>query len=229
MKTALQIALALLLLANCPAQVVVDRMAAVVNKRVILESELDQAARVEYLIQGKALTGGNPSRPELLAVLEQLIDRSLLEQQIAHPEMVAPEPEEMAARLREVREHIPGANDDQRWKALLAAYGVTQQDVEEHLASEFRVLRLVDLRFRGLVRVDKSAIAGYYQDQFVPELKGRGATPPPLEEVSDKIEKILAEQRVNDMLNEWLQALRTQAHIERMMPAATTPSAGAHP
>src|SRR5262249_8623192 len=153
----------------------------------------------------------------------------LLEQQIAHPDMVAPEPEEMAARLREVRARIPGANDDERWKALLAAYGVTQQDVEEHLASEFRVLRLVDLRFRGMVRVDKSAIAGYYQEQFVTELKRRGATPPPLEGVSDRIEKILVEQRVNEMLNEWLQALRTQAHIERMMPGATNPAAGAHP
>jgi hypothetical protein len=162
-------------------------------------------------------------------VLEQLIDRSLLEQQMVHPEMVAPQPEEMAARLKEVRERIPGANDEERWKALLAAYGVTQQDVEEHLASEFRVLRLVDLRFRGLVRVDKGAIAGYYQDQFVPELKRRGATPPALDEITGKIEKILVEQRVNDMLNEWLQALRTQAHIERMMPAATSPPAGAHP
>jgi SurA N-terminal domain len=229
MKAALQFALALLIMANCPAQVVVDRMAAVVNKRVILESELDQAARVEYLTQGKPLTGGNLSSPELLAVLEQLIDRSLLEQQMVHPEMVAPQPEEMAARLKEVRERIPGASDEERWKAMLAAYGVTQQDVEEHLASEFRVLRLVDLRFRGLVRVDKGAIAGYYQDQFVPELKRRGATPPALDEVAGKIEKILVEQRVNDMLNEWLQALRTQAHIERMMPAATNPPAGAHP
>src|SRR5262249_22144901 len=157
MKPALQIALALLPLANCPAQVVVDRMAAAVNKRVILESELDQAERVVYLIQGKALNGGKPSRRVLHGALDMLIGRSLLQHQIARPKMVSPEPEEMAARLREAREQIPGANDDQRWKALLAAYGVTQQDVEEHLASEFRVLRLVDLRFRGLVRVDKSA------------------------------------------------------------------------
>lgn len=242
MKAALQIALTLLVLrASTPVranpawsggpdpQVVVDRMAAVVNKRVILESELEQTARVEYLIQGKALTGGQLSRPELLGVLDQLIDRSLLEQQIVHSEMLAPTPEELAARLKEVREHIPGANEDQRWKALLAAYGVTQQDIEEHLAAEFRVLHLVDLRFRGLVRVDKRAIAGYYQDRFVPELNRRGTAPPPLEEVSDKIEKILVEQRVDDMLNEWLQALRAQAHIERMMPAGTNPEVGAHP
>ncbi len=214
---------------ECLAQVVVDRMAAVVNKRVILESELDQAARVEYLIQGKPLSGGRLSRAELQAVLDQLIDRSLLEQQIVHPDMLAPSPEELDARLREIRKRVPGAGSDEGWKSLLESYGVTEQDLIEHLTSEFRVLRLVDLRFRGLVRIDKSAIAGYYQEKFVPELNRRGAAPPPLGEVSDKIEKILLEQRVDDMLNEWLQTLRSQAHIERMGPAATNTPSGAHP
>ena len=53
MKRSLQFALLLLLLpVLAPAQVV-DRMVAVVNKHVILESELDQAARVEFLLEGK--------------------------------------------------------------------------------------------------------------------------------------------------------------------------------
>lgn len=229
MKTALQLALLLLGLAVCRAQVVVDRMAAVVNKRIILESELDQAARVEYLIQGKALTGGKLSQPEQLAVLDQLIDRSLLEQQIVHPEMLAPSAEEMGARLQEIRERVPGAKSEDGWRSLLAAYGVTQQDIEEHLASEFRVLRLVDLRFRGLVHVDRAAIATYYNDKLLPELSRQSAAAPPLADVSDKIEKIIVEQRVDEMLNQWLQTLRSQAHIERMMPAGTTSPRGANP
>ena len=49
-----QFAMVLLLAGFTQAQVV-DRMVAVVNKRVILESELDQAARVEFLLQGKPI------------------------------------------------------------------------------------------------------------------------------------------------------------------------------
>jgi parvulin-like peptidyl-prolyl isomerase len=228
-KLIFQLAILLLALAACPAQVIVDRMAAVVNKRVILESELDQAARVEYLIQGKAIKDGRLSRTELEAVLDQLIDRSLLEQQIVHPDLLAPSQEELAVRLKDIRDGIPGASSDEGWKALLQSYGVTEQDVVEHITSEFRVLRLVDLRFRGLVRIDKSAIARYYEGKFVPELHHRGATPPPLEAVSSQIEKILVEQRVNDMLNEWLQTLRSQAHVDRISHGSTDPSGGAQP
>ena len=44
-----------LLLAGIAQAQVVDRMVAVVNKHVILESELDQATRVEFLEQGKPI------------------------------------------------------------------------------------------------------------------------------------------------------------------------------
>jgi hypothetical protein len=50
----------------------------------------------------------------------------------------------------------------------------------------------------------------------VPELRKQGAPDPPLNEVSEKIEKIVIEQRIDELLNDWLQTLRSQAHIEKM-------------
>jgi hypothetical protein len=200
-----------------------DRMVAVVNKHVILESELDQAVRVEYLMQGKPLD--KVSSADSVAVLDRLVDRALLEQQILHPEMLAPTPEELADQLKEVRQQVPGAATDAGWKSLLATYDLTQQDIEEHLVSEVRELRFVDLRFRGLVRVDKNDISNYYQQKFLPQLRSQGAAEPPLAQVSGQIEKILAEQSIDDMLNRWLETLRAQAHIEKMIPVpASTPS-----
>jgi hypothetical protein len=196
-------------------------MVAVVNKRVILESELDQEERVQFLLQGKALR--TMEQQDTLAALDQLIDRSLLEQQIVQSGMLDPSPEEMAARVQELRAPISGAGTEEGWKALLVSYGLTQQDIEEHLRSEFRVLRFVDLRFRGLVRVDKAEIDAYYQDKLLPELKKRGAQEPPLAEVSGRIERILVEQRVDEMLNDWLKILRSQAHIEKMAPTLPKP------
>jgi hypothetical protein len=198
------------------AQEVVDRMVAVVNKRVILESELDQARRIELLLQGKPLTNETPSTQEMQALLDRLIDRSLLDQQIADPAILDPTPAELAERLKELRGQIPDAASDEGWKKLLAAYGLEQIDIEKHLISEFRVLRFLDLRFRKLVQVDKAEIAAYYQQKLLPELLRRGASAPPLEEVSSKIEDILVEQRMDEMLNELLQTLRTQAHIEKL-------------
>jgi len=204
-----------------------DRMVAVVNKHVILESELDQAVRVEYLMQGKPLA--KVSSADSVAVLDRLVDRALLEQQILHPEMLAPTPEELADQVKEVRQQFPGAATDAGWKSLLASYDLTQQDIEDHLVSEVRELRFVDLRFRGLVRVDKNDISNYYQQKFLPQLRSQGAAEPPLAQVSGQIEKILAEQSIDDMLNRWLETLRAQAHIEKMIPVPASTPGGSKP
>jgi len=206
---------------------VVDRMVAVVNKRVILESELDQATHVEFLLQAKPIQ--SLTQADRSAVLERLIDRSLLDQQIVNPVMLDPAPEELAAKIKEIRDGMPGAASNDRWNAILAGYGLMQQDVAEQLTSQFRILRFIDLRFRGLVRVEKEAIAAYYQDRFLPEVRKRNASEPKLSEVSNKIEQILAEQRIDELLNNWLKTLRAQVHIERMLPAAATANAGTAP
>jgi hypothetical protein len=213
--TALNCALLLLLLFTVRVQAeVVDRMVAVVNKQIILQSELEQATRVEFLLQGRPLD--QLTDAEMGKVLERLIDQDLLQQQLAQPAIPDPSPEEMAARLHEVRSQIPGAEAGEKWRAMLAAYGVTEQDVARQLLSQVKILRFIDLRFRGLVTVDKTAIAAYYQEKLVPELQKRGAPNPPLNEVSDKIEKIVIEQRIDELLNDWLQTLRSQAHIEKL-------------
>jgi len=87
-----------LLLAGLAQAQVVDRMVAVVNKRVILESELDQATRVEFLLQARPIQ--SLTQADRVAVLERLIDRSLLDQQIVNPAMLDPTPEELAGKVR---------------------------------------------------------------------------------------------------------------------------------
>lgn len=218
MKRCRQFVVLLLLAATVAAQAqVVDRMVAVVNKQVILESELEQASRVEFLMQGKPANA--ITQADRAAVLERLIDRSLLDQQIVTPSMLDPTPEELADKIKELRAQLPNSATSEGWNAALISYGLTQQDVEDQLASEFRILRLVDLRFRGLVRVEKSAIADYYQNTFLPEVRKRNAPEPRLADVSDKIEQILAEKSIDGLLNGWLKTLRAQAHIEKMLPS----------
>jgi SurA N-terminal domain len=213
MKVAAKFALALVMLASCPAQVV-DRMVAVVNRQVILQSELDESEHIEFLLQGKPLD--ELTAPETDAVLDRLIDQALLQQQIVTPSVLEPTADEISSRLRDVRAQIPGAAVQEKWLAMLAAYGVTEQDVEMHIATQLRILKFIDLRFRTLARVDRTSISNYYRDKLLPELRRQGAAEPPLNQVSGKIEQILTEQRIDELLNSWLQALRSQAQIEKM-------------
>ena len=225
MRQRFQLVLILAIATSCCAQVV-DRMVAVVNKRVILESELDQEVRLEFLMAGKPLDQAKPS--DRMATLDRLIDRSLLNQQAVRSEMLDPEPGELADKVAEIRRQLPGAQTDDSWRKILNDYGLTQQDVEENLKSQMRILRLIDLRFRGLVRVDRSAIETYYNEKLVPQLKAQGAAAPPLNDVSPKIEQILLEQGIDEMLARWMDTLRGQAHIEKM-PGTVGGSQGAQP
>lgn len=226
MRLRLQLVFLLLIVSACSAQVV-DRMVAVVNKRVILESELDDTARVEFLMQGKPLAQLTPT--ERTATLDRLIDRSLLEQQIAPAEMLDPTPAEVAERLGEVRRQLPGAETDDGWHKILNNYGLAQQDVEDNLKSQIRILRFVDLRFRSLVRVEPSAVEAYYRDKLIPQLRAQGAAAPPLSQVSAKIDDILTEQGIDDMLARWLETLRGQAHIEKMIASGPSSPTEARP
>jgi peptidyl-prolyl cis-trans isomerase SurA len=224
-----QLACLLLGIAAIQSQVVVDRIVAVVNKRVIMESKLDQEVRLGRLLEGKPPAGVKLDPAEASLTLEQLIDRALLEQQILHGDMETPSPEDVARRVNEVRARTQGLETEQGWKARLAADDLTERDVERRIISEYSVLHYVDVRFRNLVRIDKTAIAAFYQEKFLPEMRRRGVPEPPLAEVSDKIERVLIEQRVDQMLNDWLKTLRAQAQIENFMVAPGPPSGGVHP
>lgn len=212
MKIALNFALALIL-ASGPVQVV-DRMVAVVNRQVILESEWEEAGRIKFLLQGKPLD--QLTSREMDTVLDQLIDQALLQQQIVNNSMVEPAEDEIAFHIRKLRSQIPGAATDEKWHEMMITYGVTEQDVAIQVASQLRISKFIDLRFRALARVDRAEISRYYEQTLLPELRKRGAPEPPLNEVSDKIQQVLTEQHINEQLNSWLQAVRSQAHIEKM-------------
>ncbi|HEY6968268.1 MAG TPA: SurA N-terminal domain-containing protein [Candidatus Angelobacter sp.] len=222
MKLAANFMLVLATFTACSAQVV-DRMVAVVNRQVILQSELEQTAHVECLLQGKPLD--ELTAAEMQAVLDRMIDQALLQQQIVNTAIMDPAPQEISSHLREARAQIPGAATDDQWRGLLNSYGVTQQDVENQIAAQLRILRFIDLRFRTLARVDRAAISNYYTEKLLPELRKQGAPEPPLEQVSGKIEKILTEQRIDELLSSWLQTLRSQARIQKLN-AAARPVAG---
>lgn len=224
MKVVLNLVLVLIACMSARPAEVVDRMVAVVNRHVILQSELEQAAHVEFLLQGRGLDQLTPA--EMQAVLDRMIDQALLEQQIVTTLLLDPTLDEVGARLKEVRSQIPGATADDKWRAMLVSYGVTQEDVEKQLAAQLRILQFIDLRFRSLAHVDRASISNYYQEKLLPELRKQGAPEPPLAQVSDRIEKILTEQRMDELLSSWLQTLRSQTHIQKMIPGAS-PEAGA--
>jgi peptidyl-prolyl cis-trans isomerase SurA len=204
--------------------VVLDRVVAVVNRRVILSSDLDDEIQFSVLDPNR-VGQGTLTRP---LALEQLISRALIEQQIRQEDAQAAQPPaaEVAARLNEIRKELPAcvrANcaSDEGWKAFLAEHGLTPERVETYLRRRLEVLRFIEQRFRQGIQISQQQIAAYYNDTLLPQY-APGESAPPLDQVAPRIEEILLQQQVNALFDDWLANLRKQGDVEILDPALET-------
>ncbi|MGB7603017.1 MAG: SurA N-terminal domain-containing protein [Candidatus Sulfotelmatobacter sp.] len=202
---------------------VIDRIVATVNGRVILQSDWDEALCYEALLSNRSVADftGDQRR----AVLDRLIDQELLREQMKSADFRHASDAEVAARIANARKQYPQGASDDGWRALLARYDITEEEIVAHVRQEIDVMRLVDARLRPAVQIDAKSIEDYYRDQFVPKLKQAGSSDVPLTEVSAKIRELLTEQKVSEMLVSWLQTLRSegQIHIPGVNPSSNDP------
>ena len=193
-----------------------DRIVATVDRHPIMRSDVEEEARFNHFLAGQT---GNITVQDEVAALDRLVDRDLISDQVAVFGAIPVTKEEIEARVSEMRKQIPGAESDPDWKRLLQQNGLEETDVESRVAEEIRTLRFIDMRFRSEVRVGPRAIQTYYETKFVPEMKKQNLTPPPLDQVQDKIESILREERVNALISDWLKGLRNQSRIQAFDPS----------
>jgi hypothetical protein len=154
--------------------------------------------------------------------LNQMVDQQLLFDQMQTE--VAASDEEAQHTLADLRASLK-LQSEKEWQRYLAGYGLTEADCIHQLALHLAVLRFADFRLRANVKVDRSEIEAYYREHLVPEVEKRGATPDPLETVAPKIERLLTEQKISDMLSTWLHNLRDQGTVRFLIddPPQGTP------
>ena len=90
---------------------------------------------------------------------------------------------------------------------------MTQAKLEAKLAEELRALHQIDVRLRPTVQVDAAAIEAYYKNTFLPQMHKAGAPDVPLAQVSARIREILIQEKINELLNSWMQTLRKESKI----------------
>jgi peptidyl-prolyl cis-trans isomerase SurA len=201
------------------APVVLDRAVAVVNRQVILSSDLDDEIRLSILEPDR---GGELTAQQ---ALEQLISRTLIVQQIHEQDFqsVDPTPEQVEARVAELRKELPACvhencASDAGWEKFLAANGLTPARVESYLRYRLEILSFIEQRFRQGIQITQQQIETYYHDTLLPQYRP-GETVPPLDQVSSRIQEILLEQQVNVLFDNWLANLRQQGDVEVLDPA----------
>jgi len=203
------------------ASEVLDRIVASVNSHTILQSDWDEELRYESFMAGRAFEASTPA--DRTSALDRLVDQQLLEEQVRTTELTPATSDEVEKQLQQLRDdHIRKGSADS-WSAALSNYGLGESEIRARLTLELNQLRLVDARLRPSIQIDAADIEKYYKDQFLPKLRRSGAQPLSLQEAGPQIREILIQQKINEALASWLEALRSQAQIRVFVPNSPEP------
>lgn len=201
--------------------VLLDRVIAVINGDVLLQSDL-QAEEDFAALQPLSLPQGKDLDRR---AAQRLVNRVLILQQMrtqgATQEV---SDEEVQKDLDSLRKQIPACvqyrcETDAGWAKFLSDHHLTPEEVQTRWRQRMQILNFIDIRFRAGLRISQPEIEQYYDKTFVPEFKKQNANPPSLASISNRIEEVLLQQHVNALLQDWLKSLRDQGNVIILDPA----------
>jgi peptidyl-prolyl cis-trans isomerase SurA len=203
--------------------VVLDRLIAVVNGDVILESDIDEERRFEEVQPYRSAPTFTRER-----IIERLIDRRLILQQAAlEPEDAVPD-KDLDAQIVTLRKDIPACKQyhcetDEGWKKYLGDHGFSEEEFRARWKLRMQLLKFIEVRFRNGIRITDAEIKAYYEKTMLPEYVKRNVTPPKLDTIQRRIEEVLLQQEVGALLQDWLKSLRAQGSVRILVPGEVSP------
>ena len=203
--------------------VVLDRMVAVVNGDVILESDVDEERRFEEIQPYRAATTFSRDR-----AIQRLVDRDLILQQAALQPEDSVTDAELDAQLATLRKDIPACKQyhcetDAGWQKYVMEHGFTVEEFSDRWRKRMELLKFIEVRFRNGIRISDDEVKTYYEQTMLPEYAKRNATPPKLDTISKRIEEVLLQQQVGNLLRDWLESLRVQGSVRLMTQGEVAP------
>lgn len=132
----------LLLIASASFAGVVDRVAIVIGKQVVTESELLDDLRLTQFINNEPLDLSADARR---TAAEHLVDQELIRRELELSGYAKPPAAEADALLRKFRQSRFRSDAD--FRAALHRYGVTVDELKRRLLWQLTAVRFVDFRF----------------------------------------------------------------------------------
>ena len=197
----------LLLAAASGRAEILDRIAVTVGKQVIAESDVLRDARISAMLDQKPVDVSPEQRRKSA---QRLVDQALILKEATFSRVAAPSAEETEELLQQVKSQYP---DEAAYRAALARYQVTEEELFLHLALGLQALHFTDLRFRPEIETTPEAVHTLYEKMAADWRRANPAQVPTFEASQDLIEKLLINQRVSEALDQWLTTQRTETEI----------------
>lgn len=188
---------------------ITDRMLAIVNGKLITESEVIWALALDPGLQPLDLS---PENKRLM--LERLIDQRILD---SEAEKVPQEPPTEAEITNYINnELIKEFGSEAAFRDRLQKVGLDHASLREIVLHRLEMLKYIDFRFRAFVFLKPEEVERYYREVELPRMRNRGGRVRSLDEMRAQIEATLIEERVNAELDRFLDEARLQAEIIRL-------------
>ena len=161
-------------------------------------------------------------------MIERLIDRDLILQQIRLLPQAAIEDAQVDSELRVLRRNIPecvayGCETEAGWERFVAAQGFTVEELRERWRQRMEVLRFIEARFRMGIRISQAEMDAYYKGTLVPAYEKEKVNAPAEATIADRIQEILLQQQVDKLLDDWLTSLRAEGSVKIVKPGEELP------
>lgn len=205
-------------------EIVLDRVVAIVNDDLILDSDVDEERRfAAFEPYGDAAAAFSRTK-----AIEQLINRDLILQQIKLQPEDQISDDDVNKQIEALRKAIPACKQyncetKQGWDKFLADQGFTETLLFSRWKQRMEMLQFIEERFRMGIRITPDQIKNYYEKTLLPKYAQRHVTPPNIAKISDQIQEVLLQQQVTDLLNEWLKSLRAQGSVVVLHPGEEAP------
>jgi hypothetical protein len=197
----------LLLVAQCRAQgVLIDRIAVVVEKTIIKDSDIDRDIRVTQFLNHEPLQIGPADRKKAAS---KLIDQVLLRNEIKtadYPDATRQQSDSQLQALVSERFRTQYA-----FRSALKHYGLDEATLLDQFRWQLTVLEFIEARFKPAVVLSDAAVDKYYRENLsaLRQSNPKGS----IEDLRSRARDILTEEEVNRLFFAWLDERRKGAKI----------------
>lgn len=190
--------------------VIIDRVAVTLDSQVITESEVVLEVRLTAFQNGGPLDFKPEAKRQAAG---RLIEQKLIRKEMEVGRYAQPNPADVEPMLKQIeaqRFHSP-----EEFRDALEKYGVSEENLKAHLLWQLTLLRFIDVRFRPGIQITDQDLKQYF-DQKLPELEKQAGPEKKirLDDLRDKLQEALTDERVDQQLNDWLAETRKHMRIE---------------
>lgn len=189
---------------------IIDRILAVVDNSLIMQSDVMAAIRL-------GLEKPERDADPVGAVLDRLIQRRLTLTEVDRYAPPEPAEADINLRLEQVKLAFPTVT---AMDTVLKETGFDVPQLRRYLRDELRIQAYLQQRFGSVVQPSEQQVLEYFQAH--PDRFSSGGVLRPFDEAHDEARQALVTERRAGLIHDWIASLRRRANVN-VLYAPTTP------